>query len=136
MTIRTITKSIFGRTTRGIVGALLVSVLSVTAFAGGTASASVSDCSDPYPGSKVCFWPDINYGGYIYLITNPVPGVCYNVPSSFNDVASSLYNRTGYYLYIYKDANCVNQWGHYVPYGAYAWIGDFSNDLMTSYKIQ
>lgn len=130
-----LTKRVFGRATMGVVAALAVSLVSVTAFSA-PAAASISDCPDPWPGRRVCFWPDINYGGNIYYRNDPVPGICYNLPSSINDTTSSLYNRTGYYLYVFKDANCSNSWGYYSPYGAYAWVGDYSNDLITSYKIQ
>jgi hypothetical protein len=116
----------------GIVGALAIAVTGFT----GTASASISQCQDPWPNTRVCFWEHNNYGGNFYFRNSPLRDVCYNLPSTFNDITSSLYNRAGYRLHVFKDINCSNGWGYYEPFGAYSWVGDFSNDLISSYRLE
>ena len=130
---KVLTKRAFSTAALGIMGALAISV---TAFTGTASASRDGDCPDPWPYTRVCFWEHINYGGNFYYLNSPVPGVCYGLPAAMNDKTSSLFNRTGYYLYVFKDAGCTNSWGYYSPYGSYDWVGDFSNDLITSFKIQ
>lgn len=57
----------------------------------------------------VCFYQDINYSGNQYVFYLPSYNTCYNLPPSWNDQASSVYNAyPNTTLYVYWDANCNN----------------------------
>ncbi len=81
-------------------------------------------------------WKDASYGGAMFRADDAIPGYCYYMPGGFNDAVSSLYNRTGYYLYFYEHGGCVNLMGYALPGAAVGWIGDAANDKMSAYMIQ
>ena len=85
-----------GASTVGMVAVLLVT------FAAFTATASAAS---PCVNGRVCLWSDRNWAGSQYYFYTPAPG-CYNLPSWFNDVTSSVANYSGYKVELRKDANC------------------------------
>ncbi len=58
----------------------------------------------------LCFYQDINYGGNGY-VTVPTVGVCNTLPSSWNNVISSIQNGTSHDIKIYDGATCNNATG-------------------------
>lgn len=118
---------------------LIVATASVVALLGLTtpAHASLSQChDDPYSHlGNICFWKDVNYqGSFIEWVEEPL-NTCWNVPSSWNDVASSGAN----YMWtkdiaLYIDANCSRQFARYGPQETRAFFSN-GNDVMTSFKF-
>lgn len=98
--------------------ARVVIVLAATAAFGVAlstpAQAAWSDCQLGY----LCLFNDRNGGGSILRIPPQARGSCYNVPSNFNDITDSAWNRynggTGNkrYVYFYRDANCFGHTLH------------------------
>jgi hypothetical protein len=86
-----------GTSAVGVVAALLVAFMAFT----GTASAA-----SPCVNGRVCLWSDHDWSGSQYFFYTPAPG-CYNLPTWFNDVTSSVANYSGYRVELKADANCV-----------------------------
>jgi hypothetical protein len=127
-----LTRSAFSSAALGIAGALTVSL---TAFTG-TASAALSDCYDPgFPNTKLCMWVDANYSGGWFAVINPPVGTCQSVATGYNDLTSSIYNRTNNTLYYYQNGGCSGYLGLVSAHTAVSYVGDAANDKISSYLL-
>src|SRR5690242_14832251 len=127
-----LTRSAFGSAVFGIVGALVVMLTTFT----GTASAALSDCFDPgYPHTKLCMWIDSNFSGGWFAVIDPSVGVCHSVATGYNDLTSSIYNRTDNTLYYYQDGGCSGYLGVLDPRQATSYVGNAANDKISSYIL-
>lgn len=61
------------------------------------------------PAGFVCLWDDPNAFGNPTIIVFRNPGLCYSVPSGFNDRADSFYNHltNGHHVQFYRDHPCT-----------------------------
>ncbi len=86
-------------------------VLPFVAFTSSASAYSMYDC----PTARFCLWNDINFQTIMISYPAKPSGTCItSMPSGWNDVASSLFNRLSQTVYIYEDVNCSGP-GHVDP---------------------
>jgi|SRR5262245_4290870 len=125
------------RLTRWVV-ALTLTIGAVIGIAATPAAASQSQCL----AGRICFWVDANFqGAFISYSQDPVYS-CWNIPTSFNDKITSVWNRTNLVVGLYEDAGCQSRssFRYFValrpnPDPTSTQTHLTANDLMTSYKF-
>jgi len=105
------------------------------------AQAAQSDCPSSSGGITVvgCFYTHSNYGTPLWIVTTSQG--CKNFTSTWNDRASSAWNRTvagssgAYLIRIWVDGNCSGQSAHFVPGRADSGFSWYWNDAASSYAV-
>lgn len=86
------------------------------------------------PAYSLCLFENANFGGAQY--NDYQPTYCSNLPSNWNDRASSLVNNTPYTMVVYENANCTG--GSFATSSGDGWTTAWPNwgwnDKITSYK--
>jgi hypothetical protein len=121
------------RLTRWVV-TLVAVVAGVVGVAAVPAQASQSQCL----AGRICFWRDANFqGSFISYSQDPVY-TCWNLPSSWNDIVTSVWNRTNLVVGLYSDANCITHYSYnyFIALRPNATQTNLTNnDVLTSYKF-
>lgn len=86
----------------------------------------------PCPSGSMCLYENSDFGGEVFMISNPLSG-CYSLPSSFNDRMSSVQNLTPRSGFFNADDGCADFQGGLFDsgYSALTVDGNF-NDRLTS----
>lgn len=86
--------------------------------------------------NHVCFWKDAGFSGQFIEWVPEVNGSCWNVPGSWNDIASSGWNTIpNKDVLLYIDANCVNYFTILPPNDGWSFFAGGGNDKMTSFRF-
>jgi Peptidase inhibitor family I36 len=95
----------------------------------GTANAAKSEClASP---ARLCIWDGANYSGARYEYGGDWSG-CVNIPTTWNDRVSSVYNRMIPPVTVYEHANCTGA-NAYFRSGISANLGSNLNNKVTSF---
>jgi hypothetical protein len=91
-----------------LIARLLVPLLGLVGIVILTPAAAQASYSDSFPG-YVYLWDDPNGAGQPALAVFRSPGLCYNVPTFFNDRADSFKNylSNGHHVQFYRDRDCT-----------------------------
>ena len=101
------------------------------------AQAAWGTCVSSYEGQPVvgCLYFHENGGGATFPVTTSQG--CKNLPSYWNDVVSSLLNRTtsGYKLVVWRDSNCSGSSIQRSPGSSFGTLTSYWNDATSSYAV-
>lgn len=109
---------------------VLATMAVILGFAATPAQASLGQCQDAH----VCFWKDANFQGQFIEWVTEVNGSCWNVPASWNDVASSGWNTLSQDILLYKDSNCRSYFTIMTPDNGWSYFGGGGNDILSSFR--
>lgn len=104
-------------------------------------ASTYADC----PSNRFCLYSEANGGGVQYYWGPEYFAVCGNISGSWNDVASSIYNRflNNWKVTVFRDANCLggiisdySLFQGYIAPGQSMNLTGGHNNVASSFKIQ